>query len=60
VDVDENNPHSFNRYAYANNNPYKYIDPDGQNAELAILAGVAAILYFSLAVLAYDGIKLQL
>lgn len=22
--------HSFNRYAYANNNPYKYIDPDGK------------------------------
>jgi len=24
--------HSFNRYAYANNNPYKYIDPDGREA----------------------------
>jgi hypothetical protein len=23
------NVHTFNRYAYANNNPYKYIDPDG-------------------------------
>lgn len=23
--------HSFNRYAYANNNPYKYIDPDGRD-----------------------------
>ncbi|SUI78372.1 RHS repeat-associated core domain-containing protein [Shewanella baltica] len=23
--------HSFNRYAYGNNNPYKYTDPDGQN-----------------------------
>ncbi|WP_249118577.1 RHS repeat-associated core domain-containing protein [Pseudoalteromonas sp. NEC-BIFX-2020_015] len=23
------NIHTFNRYAYANNNPYKYIDPDG-------------------------------
>ncbi|SUI78365.1 Cell wall-associated polypeptide CWBP200 [Shewanella baltica] len=22
--------HSFNRYAYANNNPYKYVDPDGK------------------------------
>tara|TARA_R110000744_G_C19367278_1_gene562019 strand:- start:1024 stop:2748 length:1725 start_codon:yes stop_codon:yes gene_type:complete len=22
--------HGFNRYAYANNNPYKYIDPDGR------------------------------
>jgi RHS repeat-associated protein len=25
----ESNPMSFNRYAYANNNPYKYVDPDG-------------------------------
>ena len=23
------NLHSFNRYAYGNNNPYKYVDPDG-------------------------------
>jgi len=25
--------HSFNRYAYANNNPYKYTDPTGMDAE---------------------------
>lgn len=24
--------HSFNRYAYGNNNPYKYTDPDGRTA----------------------------
>lgn len=24
------NVHTFNRYAYANNNPYKYVDPDGK------------------------------
>ncbi|BCV37440.1 MULTISPECIES: RHS repeat-associated core domain-containing protein [Shewanella] len=26
--------HSFNRYAYANNNPYKYFDPDGRETLL--------------------------
>jgi Novel toxin 10 len=33
VGVDENNVHSHNRYAYANNNPYKFVDPDGRVAE---------------------------
>lgn len=33
--VDASNPYSFNRYAYANNNSYKYIDPDGENAATA-------------------------
>ena len=27
---DLRNQHSFNRYAYAANNPYKYVDPDGR------------------------------
>ncbi len=26
----EDNPMSFNRYLYVNNNPYKYVDPDGE------------------------------
>jgi len=30
------NPMSFNRYAYANNSPYRYVDPDGRNAVTAI------------------------
>ncbi len=28
VAPDPENIHSFNRYAYANNNPYKFVDPD--------------------------------
>jgi RHS repeat-associated protein len=30
--TDANTGESFNRYAYAENNPYKYIDPDGRGA----------------------------
>jgi RHS repeat-associated protein len=35
------NPHSFNRYAYVNNNPYKYTDPDGEflQAIYGVIAG---------------------
>jgi RHS repeat-associated protein len=28
--------HGFNRYAYANNNPYKYTDPDGEFVNFAV------------------------
>lgn len=30
VTTDANTGRSFNRYGYANNNPFKYIDPDGR------------------------------
>ncbi|WP_339674176.1 RHS repeat-associated core domain-containing protein [Dasania marina] len=32
--VEFNSVNNFNRYSYANNNPYKYIDPDGQDPYL--------------------------
>jgi uncharacterized protein RhaS with RHS repeats len=38
--------HSFNRYAYANNNPYKYTDPDGR---LPILIPIAIFIAKELA-----------
>jgi RHS repeat-associated protein len=31
AEVDPENLHSFNRYAYGNNNPYRYVDPDGHS-----------------------------
>ncbi|WP_243667323.1 RHS repeat domain-containing protein [Pseudomonas brassicae] len=36
VDFQIENLHSFNRYTYANNNPYKYVDPDGRYAHLLV------------------------
>ena len=47
--VDPENLHGFNRYAYANNNPYKFVDPDGRSPLvvayylIAWMAGGAAL-----------------
>ncbi|WP_449189030.1 hypothetical protein [Agaribacter flavus] len=35
--------HGFNRYAYVNNNPYKYTDPDGEFFNVA-LGGFGAVV----------------
>lgn len=39
--VDPGNHFNFNRYAYGNNNPYRYVDPDGKSA---IAAGVTVFI----------------
>ncbi len=46
VPFQETNPHSFNRYAYGNANPYKYVDPDGNSPLLIVplVMGGSAII----------------
>ena len=34
--IQAGNLQGFNRFAYANNNPYKYVDPDGQDVVFAV------------------------
>lgn len=46
--VTPNEPFSYNRYAYANQNPYRFVDPDGE----AII--LTALLVASAAMTAYD------
>ncbi len=40
----EGNVHSFNRFAYGNNNPYRYKDPDG-NIPLDTILDVGSIIW---------------
>jgi RHS repeat-associated protein len=49
------NIHSFNRYHYANNNPYKYVDPDGETPELIFMTDPQAYMeHFVAPVLGVD------
>ncbi len=52
VEAQAENLHSFNRYAYANNNPYKFVDPDG-NSPLDAGFFIADSIRFGLAL--YSG-----
>jgi RHS repeat-associated protein len=51
VGFSENNIHSFNRYGYGNNNPYRYIDRDGRLADKIVLGtlvlGVGAAITYT-------------
>jgi RHS repeat-associated protein len=44
VMTDANTGGSFNRYSYANNNPYKYLDPDGRNGVIVGMVTGGAVL----------------
>ncbi|MCK4743627.1 MAG: HNH endonuclease [Sulfuriflexus sp.] len=52
IGFDEDNLQMFNRYAYANNNPYKYVDPDGGLPILLLIP--VAIKAIDAGITAYD------
>ena len=54
VTAHEKPGHNFNRYWYANNNPYKLVDPDGRNA-VAFIGGVATESWNALRGRGFDG-----
>jgi len=55
---DPDNIHSFGRYAYANDNPYKYLDPNG-NSPLDIGFFIADSISFAIAVNSGDSAAIQ-
>ena len=51
IKFQEDNLHSFNVYVYGNNNPYKFVDPDG---EFNIFFGIAVAVVLTIGTLALE------
>ena len=54
VTTDVNTGESFNRYAYANNSPYKYVDPDGRQS-IGSIPTTSRMGYLDLGIRAWYG-----